>query len=362
MQDYFPHLRQVVNSTGLIGLVWPRRVRSDQRKSLLRLIATSIEERIPPADLISQWSIDERGVQRRRLRRLAALLGSGVALADAVEQVPGVLSDEDVLTIRLGSQAGILAPTIRQALEDPELLSIRTRDALRGATVYFGFMVFAVTVICTFIQFRIAPVLQRIYADFDVDSRSYLVSPQGPGLFAAQFSWLIIGLLLIAAWLLFSTRGGRFLRRTIVDKYFGPMREWRAAEVLQRLGWVTASGRPLPSALSTLARYHFDPAIRHKLLFARNEVEQGVDLWQSLTTVKLLTPKEAHVMDVATRVGNRSWALKQLARAKQLRVNRMLEQASNLLLPALVIGMGALVLWQALSVFSVLTVIIDSLE
>ena len=56
------------------------------------------------------------------------------------------------------------------------------------------------------------------------------------------------------------------------------------------------AGRPLPAAISTLARYHFDKSVREKLLFARNEIEQGADDWTSLTESRLLTPQEASAL------------------------------------------------------------------
>lgn len=362
MQTLFPTFRRLGERSERLRLYWPRRVRPEQRRALLRLIAVAAEQRIPLGPLVSQWALDERVAQRNRLRRLAALLESGTALPDALEQVPGVLHDEDVLTIRVGSQAGILAPAIRQALDDPDLLSGRTREELRRVFVYAGFMLAIGSLIFAFMQLRIAPMLVRILQDFDSPPTRLMQSLAGLYWLAAQLWWIVGLITLISCWLLFSTRGGRFVRRAIVDKYFGPMRDWRSAEVLERLSTVTAAGRPLPGALSTLARYHFDPAIRHKLLFARNEVEQGADLWQSLKTVKLMSPAEVAVMETATRVGNRSWALRQLAYAKKMRVGRKIEQLSSLLLPLLVVALGGLVLWQATAMFSTLTAIIDSIE
>jgi type IV pilus assembly protein PilC len=130
--------------------------------------------------------------------------------------------------------------------------------------------------------------------------------------------------------------------------------------VLEKLSVSTAAGRPIAGALSTLARYHFDPAIRNKLLFVRNEVEQGADVWQSMATAGLITPPEVRVLETAERVGNRPWALEQLAAGKERRAMRRLDRLSELLLPMLIVAMGAIVLFQALSVFIPLVKIIES--
>jgi type II secretory pathway component PulF len=133
-----------------------------------------------------------------------------------------------------------------------------------------------------------------------------------------------------------------------------------AADVLQKIGVALRAGRPVASALSTLARYHFDPTIRHKLLFVRNEVEHGADVWQSLTSVGLLTRPEVKVLTTSQRVGNRPWALSELVAGKQRRTTRRWERRAVLLLPVLLLVMGAFVLVQALVNFQPLIEALDA--
>ncbi len=120
-------------------------------------------------------------------------------------------------------------------------------------------------------------------------------------------------------------------------------------------------GPPYCRALSTLARYHFDPAIRYKLLFVRNELEQGADLWQSMSAVDLIADADARALNLADRLGNRSWVLTQLALAKNRRALRRLDRFSQLVLPAVVLLMGMLVLFQALALFTPLINLIRGL-
>jgi hypothetical protein len=118
---------------------------------------------------------------------------------------------------------------------------------------------------------------------------------------------------------------------------------------------------PVPGALSTLARYHFDPTVRNKLLFVRNEVEQGANVWQSMSSVDLLTEPEVRAMAIAERVDNRPWTLIQLAGGKRRRSLWRIERLSELLLPAVVILIGAFVLLQGLGMFMTLTQLVHSL-
>ena len=102
--------------------------------------------------------------------------------------------------------------------------------------------------------------------------------------------WYIFLLAIMAVyWLLFSSWPGRRLRRTILTRVIRPLRELHTADVLEKLGVAIEAGRPIAGALSTLARYHFDPTLRHQLLYIRNEVEQGADVWQSMAAIGLLS-------------------------------------------------------------------------
>jgi type II secretory pathway component PulF len=110
-----------------------------------------------------------------------------------------------------------------------------------------------------------------------------------------------------------------------------------------------------------LARYHFDPAIRRDLLFVRNEVEQGADVWHSLTAAGLLTKPEAHALRISEQANNRPWVLRQLVGVKRRRTMRSLDRASEFVLPAIVLGMAGLVLFQALTILDPLRRLIEGL-
>ena len=334
---------------------WPRRTTLAQRQAVLRLVAVATEEKLPLAPLLEAWADDERGVQRRRLRRLAALLQAGTPLPDAVEEVPDVLCEEDVLAIRFGAQSGTLTAAIRAALD------AATPDPLGRTTGFRRTFVYTCTVLCvavpvvTFLHIKIVPELVGILQDFSLMAPTALVWSIDLTRLIVDFWWVGALALIAVALALSSARPGRFVRHTLLARLFGSLRELRSAEVLQKLSVAMTAGRPITGALSTLARYHFEPGIRHKLLFVRNEVEQGADVWQSMGTVGLITPPEADLLATAERLGNRPWVLQQLARGKKRRTQRRLERISDLLLPVVVFLIAVFVLLEALSVFVPLT-------
>lgn len=339
------------------GISWPLYTTTGQRRSLLQLIAVSIEEKLPLIPLLEAWTEDERGIQRRRLLRLLGFLRSGVSLPDAIESVPGVLREEDLLALRFDSQLGTRTAAVRDALAGQSTALSPGRRHPGQTLLYVAAVSVLGLLIVTFLHFKIFPMLQRMLFEFAVPAPLIMTISHDISTAIAQFWWLGALLAFVGIWLVLFTRLGRFGRKTM----FAPRQEWQSADVIQKLNVAGDAGRPLSGALATLARYHFDSATRNQLLFVRNEVELGVDAWQSLSRVGLLTPAELRLLKAADRVGNRSWVLKQLVEQKRRRTIQRRDRSAQLLLPALLILMGGFVLFQALTVFVPLTKLLHSL-
>jgi type II secretory pathway component PulF len=361
MESLFPTFRRWSDVEVPLPAVWPRGVSSGQRQALLRLIAVAAEENLPLAPLVEKWAEDERGRQRVQLRRLAGLLKNGRALPDAIEEVGGVLSEEDLLAIRFDSQMGTRTAAIRQALDRNEPGAGGSARQVRGDVIYFVTVLFIAFNLITFIHLKIVPVFQKMLQEFGTQPPSALTWSISTANTLVSLWWLFAIGGVVVTWCLVSTRTGRFVRHSIFDHWFRSLRELHAADVLRKLQVATAAGRPIPGALSTLARYHFAPSVRHKLLYVRNEVEQGADVWQSMSDVDLLTPAETRLLKTADRVGNRSWILAQLAAVKQGRTIRRWAVIAQMVLPILVLFLGMVVLFQALTIFAPLVKLIEGL-
>ena len=354
MTSWFPTFSRVGTSSGNFRSWWPWYTTAAQRQSLLRLLVVAIEENLPLAPLVERWADDERGMQRRRLRKLARLLRQGRSLADAVEAVPRVLREEDLLALRFDAQTGTRTAAMR--LQLTELPAVAPR--LKRSFFYLRVLIPLAVLLIGFTQIKVVPVLGRIFQDFGAPAPPVLAWSLSS--FNALFSlWWLAALAILAVlfWLL-ATRSGRPARHALFGRLIRPWRQVRAADVLQKIGVAAAAGRPIPSALSTLARYHFDPTTRHELLFVRNEVEQGADVWPSLAAVKMLTPAEVELLHSGGRIGNQAWILQQLAAGKKLRTAQRLERLSELAVPAVVFVLAGFVVFMAFSVFHPLTRII----
>jgi type II secretory pathway component PulF len=361
MDTLFPTFQRLFGTLMPFTPYWPWRATRAQQRSLLRLIATATEQNLPLSRLIDVWAADESGTQQNRLYRLARLLKEGRPLPDAIEEVRGVLGDEDILAIRFGAQSGTLAATIRDTLDQTDPALALGSSRFRKSLVYLGLLTVVAIAVVTFLMIKIIPALRQIFREFDISAPISLEWSVSLADTVADY-WYLFALAVIALWfLVFSSGLGRRLRLSISSRLFRPLREMRIASVLQKLSVASRAGRPIAGALSTLARYHFDPTLRHQLLIVRNEMEHGAEIWQSMGKLGLLSPPEVRALDTAERVGNRPWVLNQLALLKKRSTERRLANWSELALPVIVILLGAFVLLQALSVFESLIHIVYSL-
>jgi type II secretory pathway component PulF len=318
-----------------------------QSQSLLRIIALAIEGRLPLAPLLRAFAEDQSQGQRRRVHRVAGLLEGGSSLPAALEQVAGVLPKRDVLAIRFGTQSGTLSITLRHLFEESgSLRSVRPSHGLRETLPYATVVLLVIVLIGAFLLVKIVPAHLQVMEDYGVES-SLLQWEAHLGTLIMDYWWLAAAGLLLA-WLLWTQRPGRSLRRRFVPRWC----DMGTADVLQNLSVVSEAGRPIPGAISTLARYHHDPALRQKLLFVRNEVEQGASLWGTLQRTKLLAPTEVALLEASEKVGNRPWAMAQLVMCKRRRMQRRLELAGQVVEPVAVLLLGGVVLALFLGILS----------
>jgi type II secretory pathway component PulF len=140
-----------------------------------------------------------------------------------------------------------------------------------------------------------------------------------------------------------------------------PIAQMRKAELLHLLAAGVDSGRPIAGSLSTLARYHFDSRVRQRLLFARNEIEQGVESWQGLKEADFLTQHQAVAVGTAPTNEIRAWILRRLASSMQADSRQRTSLGLALMQPVVVLAFGGIVLFVFVSFFSVLVALITSL-
>jgi type II secretory pathway component PulF len=340
---------------------WPADSLDARQQSLAHVLRGAVAGQIAAAPLVAGLAAEHRWTTRRRLNRLADRLQQGIPLADALEQTPGALSDEGVLAIRFGSQLGILPAVLDGLLRDDNATGPQLRTRFRQMARYLASVLLVGTMVASFILTKIIPSFFSILADFTMPIPWALRSLVDVSDFAVTYLAVPFMILLALAWFLSAGPPKWYIRRLISARILRPVAQLCSADLIDLLALATRAGRPLTGALSTLARYHYNAAIRQKLLFVRNEVEQGANLWQSLKTVRLITPAEARVLTLESPIGATDWTLEHLAQTKRTRVASRIETLFDWFEPACVVLLASAVLLIALALMLSLNQMIGSL-
>jgi hypothetical protein len=99
--------------------------------------------------------------------------------------------------------------------------------------------------------------------------------------------------------------------------------------------------------------------MRARLLFIRNEVEQGADVWDSLHDAKLLSAAEAHALAISSTPAVRSWLMQGLANQKRERTILLAEAIARAVQLFVILLIAATVLLLSLAIYQYLVACIS---
>ncbi|TWU66502.1 type II secretion system F family protein [Crateriforma conspicua] len=305
---------------------------------------------------LDRYASENRGWYRRRLRLMTTRLREGTPLVDAIEQTPGVLSDEDAIAIRFAVQNGTLPTTLERLAAQPDLLRPQTQSRIRSTLRYAVLLLVVGWLVLLWMQMIfIGGGIQRFLLAFRDSMLGWSVPDQDPPPLDRAILWidwigqnwvLCLLVIFVAGWLLLARAPRRWLSRRMERSGWARRNRTQIPTLLDLLADASQCGRPLVASVSTLGRYHFDPKTRQRFLFARNEIDHGIAPWKALAECGVTTTAESNALTIA-RDADRPWILRSLA--SHLRENSarrfewvalMLQLAVVLLFALVVMGLG----------------------
>jgi type II secretory pathway component PulF len=336
------------------------RLRELQRFELLELLALSADRQMPLEPAVRAMAEEEGGLFYSRATRLADALAAGTALAPAIERNPRALPPASSLAAKVGEVTGNVAGALRAidaARSRPA--SIAGNPPIRAISLVYllawgGF-------VATFMAFKIAPAMQKIYKDFHRP-----LPPIASYVFAACDSiWLavlsVVTLFLgVAVGLYAVVRRLGWLRIELppASWFFAPR---EAAIVLRLLALAVDRGQPIGPLLEYLATEYPSGLIRKRARATAAGIARGDDWSASLRRAKLVRRTDAAILGAAERAGNLSWALREAASNLERRLNYRLSLLARVALPLLILTTGAAVMMFVVGFFMPLVELIASL-
>ena len=334
---------------------WPSDSLATVQRSLLRMLALAHRERLELSTVVWNFADEQRGHRRLRLQRFASRLTSGTPLVEALEQTPDVLRDQDVLALRFASQTGVVSNLYKDLLQESTIDRRLAKAAVNRLVEYALGIAIALGLIATFLAIFITPMIIRLAKDNAIQVPDAIQIPHRNHDWVTGFFLLSVSLGLGVAAIRCSRRIRRSLRWFFSDWQARLGLSPRSAELMRLLSLAAEAGRPISVSLSTLARYHFDRSIRNRLLFIRNEIEQGAEAWNCFFEVRLITEAEADAIRQCIDGKSQAWVLRQFADARDAAVTLRYRKIAAWGQPSVILIGGAVVLWLSSGYFQVLS-------
>jgi general secretion pathway protein F len=145
----------------------------------------------------------------------------------------------------------------------------------------------------------------------------------------------------------------------LLDRIF---RSADRALMLRSLAVYVDKGQPIVAGLRSLASFYPKLWIRLRLAFATETIMQGDSWCNSLREYGLIRTNDAAVFEAAQRVGNLSWALREIADRDERRLGYRLRAAGEWLCPLILLSVAGMVYVFVSAFFSPLIKLITEMS
>jgi type IV pilus assembly protein PilC len=292
-----------------------------------------------------------------KIAQIALQLEMGVPLSHALRINPGVATPETGLAAAAGLATGKLTDCLDRAAGGHR--STVWIEVIPRLVIYPLVLLLVLASVSTFWMMYIMPKFQRIFSDFRMSPplamRRIAVLADGLGEHLTEIGAAIAGIVASVVLLCLSSTA-RWFFPGIGYLYRMNVR----SRVLRTLGILLEAGKPVPEALAILIASGQLPAeARRRLRVARSRAEQGEALADCLYRAGLLPRTMAPLVRAAERARTLPWALTELGDHLSLRSSRVLQRASMVLAPTIVVAIGVLVGFLVEGMFLPLIKLID---
>lgn len=332
---------------------WLRR-----RLAFLSVLAAAARRWMPLAPAAEAFAEESRGLFGSRCRMVAQALASGMPLGEALRLDGPLIPRRALAIVEVGTRTGNLSGALAEAARQPATQPVMAR--VWAAIWYLGMVVFVATSVLTFLAIKIIPAFIKIFDDFDRELPSMTINLIYACDWFVSYGWppLLLGLFGVACFALLWT----FDIVAWLPPPLGTLsRRRETAVVLRALAVATEVDRPVELAMSALAEHYPSLPICGRLRRALGQMAAGQPWAESLADQGLLRRGELALVTSAQRVGNLTWALRDVADGIERRFALRLQRWLEVLLPLLVLAVGAVLMYIIVALFIPLISLITKL-
>ena len=285
------------------------------------------------------------------------LLHSGFTLSQAMAKHPGVFPRSEVRMIYSGELSGQLEEVLdniaRQVQKNIEL-NRRVKSALMYPIVVLCVIVLAVVVV----MLLVVPKFESMFSEFGSElplSTKILIGTSD----FFQHYWWFMGVLIIAAWLIFrnwirSSTGSRSWDRWIhsIPRIGGLIRNINTVRLAHNAGAMLESGLPLEKSLRVLHDILLSPCQKDAIMTIERKVREGRLLHQAFAEEDILDPVLGEMVEIGEKTGSLAHVFLQIGDQYEAEVDAQLKNLTQLVEPIIIVIVGLAVVFLALAIMT----------
>jgi len=345
-----------------------RRVSIRDLAILSRQLATMLKAGmtiITALDVLSQQTPNRR--LRMSLRFIKRDVEEGVSLAEAMSKHRALFSDLYVSLVRAGEAGGVLDDVLERLafhLERENALVQRVKSAMRYPLFVLSLAIVVISLLVGFIVPRFITILEGIGVPLPTPTR--LLVSFTYWLEANYFKLLLIPIifLVLIRFLKNHDKASYFLDKVklklpVIGRLTFKVTMVRFSRTLATLN---AAAVPILDSLDMVSKAVGNRVIGKAIYLAKEAVQEGQSLADAISISNVFPPMVTHMIAVGEETGNLDEMLHKVADFYDEEVDNDIRSLSSLIEPILVVSLGAIVGFIAISVFMPLFQLIGGLS
>ncbi len=320
-------------------------------------IATSLEAGVPMVSSLTDFAEStDNTIFKNIIAGVVKQIEAGKSFSDALETYPKAFPEIYVSIIRAGEATGNLDKVLRELitfLEWQEELIAQIKQASIYPTFVFLMIGVVIFIMMTFTVPKFIPILTDFHVELPTPTK-ILISVAN----FFQHSWYILIIIAILSVVLYKalykTEKGRFSIDKIKLKLpiFGKLNLKLA---LSRFSHYTAllysAGIGIPQTLTIVERVVGNDVISKEIKRCREEILTGSSMYESLKKSPYFPSLVLRMIQVGEETGSLDSTLKKVSDYYDREVPQAIRKMFSVLEPTLIVFMGGIVLFIALSIF-----------
>lgn len=325
-------------------------VKLQEKVTFYQLLAVMINAGVPIIRSLYVLSDQNKNVHLKKIiRALAQKMEAGSSFSDSMKNYPKVFDDAEIGMIASGEASGNLNEILKDIAKQKENSS-RIVSKVKGAMMYPAAIIVIMIVALFLMLTMVVPKLSSLFVEGGKDlplTTQILISSSD----FAQHYWYVVLLAVIAV-----VVGFIFFRRSKKGKYstdlallylpiFGKLvRQLMISRFTRMLASLMDAGLPIVKALEINANALGNEVYKKRVMYASQDVAQGIPLGENLTNDDFLFPPMVSSMVlVGEQTANLSEVANKIANYYENEVDTAVNSLSKLMEPVILVVMGGAV-------------------